>query len=131
MSFSYDLTLAADRDYVRFLIQDTASATALYANEELDGLLNREGNVYLAASKAILARIAGFVEKAIRYRVGADIRGALEVDRTKVTAEMRQLAKDLREQGEGIPTEFSDAVAFGIDRFGRDVSEYQGEADAE
>lgn len=131
MSFSYDPTLTADRDFIRFLTQDTVSSTALYADEELDGLLTRESNVYLAASKAILARLAGFVENAFRFRVGADIRGALEVDRTKIASEMRALAKDLHEQGMGSPTEFSDAVSFGIDRFGRDVSEYQGEADVD
>jgi hypothetical protein len=127
VSFSYDTTLAADRDRVRILISDTASAGAVYSNEELDGLLSLAGNVYQTAALALRARAASFVGKTIKYNIGAEIRGALSLDRTKVIQEILRLATSYDEKATlGVPDEFMDRAAFCIDAFGRDVSEYQG-----
>jgi hypothetical protein len=129
VSFSYDTSLPANRDRVRILISDTVSTSAIYSDEELDGLLDLAGNVYQAASVALRARAASFVGKTIKYNIGAEIRGALSLDRTKVIQEILRLADSYEDKAVGInqaADEFMDRAAFCVDAFGRDVSEYQG-----
>ena len=49
MSFSYDNTLASDRDWVRFLLSDTVEADATLTDEEIDAVLLETANKYCAA----------------------------------------------------------------------------------
>lgn len=126
MSFSYSTSLSADRDRLRFFVNDTDSSDYIYENEELDGVLSVEPNLYLAAALCLNQRAVAFAEKAIRYRVGGDNRGILDVDRTKVAAEIRATAKTFQEKAFSVPDEGWDRMAFDIDGYGRDVSDYQG-----
>jgi hypothetical protein len=53
MSWSYDTSLAADRDQVRFYSGDTDSAADItLSDEELDAVLASEDSVALAAARA-------------------------------------------------------------------------------
>lgn len=126
MSFSYSTSLSSDGDKLRFLIDDHNGSDYIYEDEELSGVLTMEPNLYLAAALCLNQRAVAFAEKAIRYRVGGDNRGILDVDRTKVAAEIRATAKTFQEKAFSVPDEGWDRMAFDIDGYGRDVSDYQG-----
>lgn len=68
MAFTYDPTLASNRDWVRFLIGDRTQPNVL-DDEEIDAVLVEEANKYLAAARCgrfILARgRAGVVSKSV------------------------------------------------------------------
>ena len=86
LSFSYNSTLSSSRDKLRFLIADTVNTVkspAVYADEELTGLLDGiESNLYQAAAMALRSRAASFVDKAISHSVGVGgARAILSVDR--------------------------------------------------
>jgi len=42
MAFSYDTSLPANLDWVRFLIQDTVSASALLSDEEINAVVSEQ-----------------------------------------------------------------------------------------
>lgn len=50
MSFSYSSSLSTDKDFVRFLIHDTVEPGHAVEDEEINGILTRIPNVYLAAA---------------------------------------------------------------------------------
>ena len=127
MSFSYDNTLVALRDRLRFLVSDTASATAIYANEELDGILSVQANVYLAAAILLRQRAAALAPNAILYSSGAFAGGQLMVDRRQTAKALLDLAKSYEETAAASAEEAFDRFAFNIDALGRDRSEYQGD----
>lgn len=131
MSFSYDVTLSSSRDKLRFLIADTvntAKSPAVYANEELTGLLDGiESNLFQAAAVALRARAAGFVDKAISYSVGTGgTRGALSVDRRGILKDIMALAATFEARALATPDEAFDRLDFNIGADGRDLSNYQG-----
>jgi hypothetical protein len=68
MTWSYDNSLIADRDKVRFLVGDTDQANQLAQNEEIDWALTEAGDIYAAASlvaETIATSFAGRATKAI------------------------------------------------------------------
>lgn len=127
MSFSYSTSLTSDRDKVRLLISDTNSSDIIFQNEELDGILGMEPNVYTAAATALRARTSAFVTKAIRYQIGTTGgRAAIEVDRGNLVKNFLALADHYIQASIAGIDEVYDRAAFDIDPYGRDVSEYQG-----
>ena len=130
MAFTYSTTLAADRDRLRFLIADIDSSNITYQDAELDGVLSMDSNVFRAAAIALRARASSFIEKAIQYSIGADIRGALSVDRREIIKNFNLLITSYEARAE-TPDEAFDRFDFNIDMFGRDRSHYQGRTEPE
>ena len=133
MSFSYDTSLSASKDQLRFLLADTvntATSPAIFQDEELTGLLNNvEAGLYQAAAVALRSRAASFIDKAIKYSVGADIRGSLSVDRKGLMKEIMALAKTFEDIAMAQPYEVFDRADFNVNWLGEDVSNYQGYTD--
>lgn len=130
MAFSYNNSLSTDRDKLRFLIADVTSSSAIYQDSELDGVLSMESNLFRAAAIALRARAASFIEKAIQYSIGAEIRGQLSVDRREIIRNFNLLIQSYETRAE-TPDEAWDRFDFNVDVFGRDASHYQGKTDPE
>lgn len=96
MAATYDTSLPADRDHVRFLIGDTDTSAALFQDAELDAVLEEETATgkalkYFAAARALgilQARWAsagkGVVEKQVsklRIKRGVDQSSAEALDK--------------------------------------------------
>jgi len=64
MTWSYDTSLATDKDKVRFYIGDTDQTDQLLQDEEINFLLTETTNVLLAASRAAKAVAAKFSRQA-------------------------------------------------------------------
>ncbi len=127
MSFTYSTTLSTTQDKLRFLISDTEATSFVFQDEELAGLLMMETNVFFAAALALRQRMASFVTKAIKYRVGATGgTAALEIDRTSIIKSFETLIKSYEARALSELDEVFDRLAFDVDPYGRDVSEYQG-----
>lgn len=130
MAFSYSTTLSADRDKLRFLISDVDSTNIIYQDAELDGVLSMDSNIFRAAAIALRARAASFIEKAIQYSIGADVRGQLSVDRREIIRNFNLLIASYEARAE-VPDEAFDRFDFNIDVFGQDRSHYQGRTEPE
>lgn len=71
MAFTYDATLATNRDRVRFLLQDTTNTTArpnLLDDGEIAWVLTTEANIYMAAAicaDALASRFRGLKSKTV------------------------------------------------------------------
>lgn len=93
MSWSYSGNPASsDLDAVRFLIGDTNTADQQLSNEEIQFLIDQEGNVYRAAAKACLsisAKFARFVDKSV---------GDLQISYSQRQAAYASLAQSLTNQ---------------------------------
>lgn len=127
MSFSYDFTLADQLSQLRFLTSDTSASSPIYQDEEINGLLLLEPNLYMAAARAIQARMHSFVTKAIQYQIGAaGDRSAIQVDRRDLIKNFMLLVNKYEEVALSGLDESFDRLAFDIDIYGRDRSEYQG-----
>lgn len=130
MAFTYSTTLAADRDRLRFLISDVDSGNIIYQDAELDGVLSMDSNVFRAAAIALRARASSFIEKAIQFSIGADVKAALSVDRREIIKNFNLLIASYEARAE-TPDEAFDRFDFNIDKFGRDRSHYQGRTEPE
>lgn len=65
MTWSYDSTLATDRDKVRFEIQDTEESDQLFSDEEIDARLTSMGSVpatVLDLAKKLMMKFARLVD---------------------------------------------------------------------
>ncbi len=127
MSFSYDATLSSARDRVRFHTTDTVQASAVFSNEEIDGLLSIYTDELVAAAWALRNRAVYFAARAISFSIGAGNNDSIRVDRRVLPKFYMELADMLEQQAIATPGEFIDSVAFRVDDFGRDQSEYVGE----
>jgi len=90
MSFSYDNTLAEDRDRVRFELSDTDSDDPLVEDEEIDYALTQNSNVL---------RVAANIAESIAVQLGR--RPSVTLAQAGLSAKEQhdhyiQLAKDLR-----------------------------------
>jgi hypothetical protein len=68
VTWTYDSTLASNRDIVRFEIQDTDTNDQLFANEEIDAVLTAEGSVaptVLRLSKKLMMKFARLVDTSV------------------------------------------------------------------
>lgn len=130
MAFTYNDSLSGDRDKVRLLIGDFTAATAIFNDAELDGILGIDSNIFRAAAVALRARAATFIEKAIQYSIGADVRGQLSLDRRGIIKEFERMILSYEARAES-PDERFDRFDFNVDIFGRDASHYQGKTDPE
>lgn len=127
MSFSYDTTLGTARDRVRFYTTDTVQSGAIFSNEEIDGLLSVWTDELVAAAYALRNRAVYFAARAISFSLGAGNNDSIRVDRRNLPKFYMDLADTLERQAIATPGEFIDSVAFRVDVFGRDQSEYIGE----
>jgi len=131
MSWSYDINLTADKDRVRFLIRDVESTKKIFQDEEINGVLAFEPNIYQCSAVIIRARLPFYVDKIIAYTLGAEIRGALTFNRKGLIREALELCDSLERKAISVPEEFMDRLDFGIDRFGEDTSNYDGQSDVD
>lgn len=131
MSFTYDAALSTARDRVRFYTTDTVQASAVFSDEEINGLLGLYGDELLAASWALRNRAVYFAARAISFSVGAGNNDSIRVDRRSLPKFYMELADNLELRSMGTPGEFIDSVDFYIDDFGRDRSEYIGDSGME
>jgi len=53
MTATYEPSLPTDRDWLRLTIGDTATASALLQDEEIDAVLTEEANKHLAAAESL------------------------------------------------------------------------------
>lgn len=128
MSFSYSSDLPTNRDKVRFLVQDTDSASFDVHDGEIDGTLGVEPNIFLAAAIVLRNLAVKAAKNAIRYSVGGEGRaGAVSVDRTKRPDYYIALAKAYEEKAYASPEEAWDSFDFVVDSLGVDRSEYVGD----
>ena len=69
MSFTYS-TPWGQRDFVRFLVQDTNAANPIFSDEELDSLLlQNNSDARLAAAQAYEALAGLYARNAISYSI--------------------------------------------------------------
>lgn len=93
MSWTYDPTLATDRDKVRFEIQDTEQSDQLFSDEEIAATLSANGSsvlgTTLALAKKLLFRFARLVDTTVgrvsesasqRFAAYKDLVARLEAD---------------------------------------------------
>ena len=121
MSFTYTQPWATSRDYVRFLIADRVSATALYQDEELDALLAEHGgDARMAAAEALEAIAGQYARNAIDWQVTG-----MRVDRRMAAGAILQRAKQLRDEARKVPFELESVLDEGVDPVtGEDFSNY-------
>ena len=127
MSFSYDTALGTARDRVRFYTTDTVQSGAIWTNEELDGLLAAWPDELRAAAYALRNRAVYFAARAISFSVRAGDNASFQVNRSNLPKFYLDLATNLEQQALATPGEYIDSVAFRVEAFGRDRSEYIGE----
>jgi hypothetical protein len=68
VSFTYDFTLAEDRDWVRFILRDIQQDRHLLEDEEIDAILAEEANKFLAAARlgeTLLAKAGPAISKSV------------------------------------------------------------------
>lgn len=90
MSFSYDTTLATDKDKVRLFIGDTDSTQPLLQDEEIISLLAMFGSVAVASSTAcknIAARFARYADR---------VTGDISVRYSQIAETYRALADEIK-----------------------------------
>lgn len=121
MSFTYNQPWTTTRDYVRYLIQDTVSANALFQDEELDSLLLQWGSdARLAAAEALEALAGLYARNAISYSTTR-----FTLSRTQIYKALLDRAKALREAAiNGAPFEFESVMDAYVDSAGIDRSNY-------
>lgn len=129
MSFSYDPNLSTAKDRVRFYMTDTVSAGAIFSDEEINGLVSIHGDELLASAFALRNRAVYFAARAISFSVGAGNNDSIRVDRRSLPKFYMDMADMLEKRALETPSEAIDSMAFSIDAFGRDNSEYVGDID--
>lgn len=67
MSWSYNTAFPTDRDKVRFLIGDTDSTAQQLSNEEINGALDLEANLYMAAAMCARALEGKYAREADKW----------------------------------------------------------------
>lgn len=111
MAFTYDPT--TDLGTVRLLISDVVEATAVFDDDEITRLLTLEGSDTYRAAAAALLVIAGNETLRLKY-----IRSkGLELDGPAVGRELRQQAKELREQAADRDAEESFMIVSNVDGY--------------
>jgi len=113
MTWSYDSSLTQDRDQVRFLVGDTATANQLVQNEEIDWALT-QGGIWFASS-LIADSVAGKFSDSADKQVGD-----LRLSNSQKSKQFRDLAANFRSNMSRI----SVAPYFGgLTESGKDVDE--------
>jgi len=131
MAFTYTSGGTSDRDKLRLLIFDVDSSNAKFQDAELDRFLEMDGNLFMAASIALRSWANKLLERAFSYSLGAEVRGALAVDRRNQVKDALALAESYEKRALDTPSEAFDRFDFNVDVFGRDASHYQGKTDPE
>lgn len=130
MSFSYDSNLSSTKDYLRFRLDDTVQSSAVFSDEEINGLVNRYGETDNGLMAGIQLAMRGYVKaskQAIDYGKGAHgVVSQITVDRRAIPQYWLNLAKMMREEVLWSIDEAVDSVAFDVDQYGIDRSDYVG-----
>lgn len=103
MAFTYDLPIASDLHRVRLLLPDTRTPGHVLEDEEIDALLEMEGEEPKLAAARGLELIASDRAMVQGYTKILDI----TVDGVKVAAELRARAAQLRAEVEAGNTELA------------------------
>lgn len=107
MAFTY--TVTTDRGKVRLLLRDTVSATAEFADDEIDALLTLASNdIFMASSHGCRSLAAKYAAKATSKKTGN-----YSEDLTKRAKQYMDLAKTYEEASTNQPWE--ETVALGQD----------------
>ncbi len=107
MTCSYDISLATEKDQVRFLLQDTDCTSNIFEDEEIAWVLTQEANIYMAAACLLDTGINQSSGSLTSKKVG-DLSLAFGLSET------RQRIKDLRMKGKSryelpsMPAQFKD-----------------------
>jgi len=124
MTFTYTTDLAADRDKVRFHLQDTTEnsgprpAGANFSDEELDGLLTSEGTWQRAVA-------AGFEALAAAWSTQPSFQAdGLQVSRSDVAKSFRDQAKTWRRTG-GRSSRVGSRAPTRVDGYSDDVDAHE------
>lgn len=96
MTWSYNSSLASDKDKVRLLTGDTDTTDQLLQDEEINYLLTETGNVLLAAGRAARAIAAKFARQADKEV------GDLRVSLSQKAEAYRKLADDLEKRADDL-----------------------------
>lgn len=121
MSFTYSLPWSGARDYVRYLIADTVSGSAVFQDEELDGALAKwGGDARLAAAEAMESMARLYARNAISYSVTG-----FSLNRTQTYRALLEGAKALRDAALQEPFEFESVLDYFVDTAGVDRSNYE------
>lgn len=131
MAFTYTAGGTSDRDKLRLLIYDLDSSNAKFQDGELDRILDMQTNLFQAAALALRSWANKLLERSFSYSLGAEVRGALAVDRRNQVKDALALADNYEKLALAIPSEAFDRFDFNVDIFGRDASHYQGKTDPE
>lgn len=120
MSFTYNLTGRGTRDQLRLQISDTASASAIFDDEELDDFLTRAGSdINLASAMACRSLCVNRAKLAIWYKVNG-----FWMDRRDPAKILREMAKDFEAAAQAIPFEYESVTENLLDSSGTDLSNY-------
>ena len=112
MSFTYTLPPASDRDRIRFLIQDTDSATHRVEDEEIDMALVENSNRYFAAALICDAL-------SVRYIA----RGKITVGRLSI--ENAQIGEGFASRGQALRRLADSAGMSGPEALGQELTELE------
>jgi len=127
MSFSYDTSLSTAKDRLRFYTTDTVEASAVFSDEELNGIVAQYPDELFAAAMCLRNRAAYFAARAISFSIGAGNNDSIRVDRRTLPKFYMDLADKLENRSLTTPDEFIDSFAFQVNEYGQDRSEYIGE----
>lgn len=127
MSFSYSPSLSTDKDKARFLMGDRLEASAVFADEEINGMINMQGNLFLAVALLAWNRASELISVGIQYTIGSGVRDAVSVDRRSIPKYWQDLARKMEMLATSLDiAEAFDRFAYDIGADGRDYSDYQG-----
>jgi hypothetical protein len=103
MSWSFDVSLNTDKDYVRYLIGDTNTNRQLVQDETIEAVLQNEANVWMTAADIIVALYRGLTaagsledrkvgETRIRYQRISDLMANVAGLKARGSAHMKPSA---------------------------------------
>ncbi len=125
MTYSFDSS--TDVGVLRTLLEDKEESTAEFSDEELESLLDLNGDdVWLAAADGARSLAAKFAKEAISIGLG---REDIRIDKKKKAEYFLEMAKSFSARSGGDMNEYIDSFNIIVDSVGRDRSEYIGKFD--
>jgi len=120
MSATYVTPWVTTRDYMRFQVGDTVVGSAIFSDEEYDGVLAQWGGDGRVAAASMLETLAGlYARNAVSWSVPG-----LSVNRAQTYRALLDAAAALRKAAVSVPFEFESVVDHFIDSAGVDRSNY-------
>lgn len=108
MTWTYNTSLATDRDRIRLLVGDINTSSQLYSDEEIAGLQSLYGSVLLTAA-AVCDALAAKFSRSVSFSVEG-----LSISNSEKSDNYRKLAAILRARATSDPGAFGPAFVGGI-----------------